>query len=73
MTRTHALLLATDALFDLRQWVTSIGLRNPHMRQTMEELENRILAVEDLVGAEADGQPAPFGLMNEIRGLLVMT
>jgi predicted ArsR family transcriptional regulator len=71
MDKTHNLLLATDAIFDLRQWVTRIGLRNPAMRSMMDDLETRMLEVEQLVGEEADGRPARFGLVNEVRGLLL--
>jgi hypothetical protein len=70
MDKTHKLLLATDAIFDLRQWVTCTGLRNPAMRSVMDDLETRLLEVERLVGEEADGRPARFGLVNEVRGLL---
>lgn len=73
MTRAHNLLLATDAIFDLRQYVTQLGERHPAIRREMADLENKLLRVEDLIGAEADGKPALHGLMNEIRGLLVVT
>lgn len=68
---TDALLLATDAIFDLRQYVSLLGIRNPAIRRQMDDLESRMLAVEELVGHVADGGRTDFGLMNEVRGLFV--
>lgn len=71
MTRSDELLCITDLIFDRRQYVTLLGIRHPAIRRQMDELENRMLLVEELISHVADDGLTDFGLMNEVRGMLV--
>ena len=77
----HQLLLATDAINAVRQWLynpndpnNSVAHRMPTDEGTerMLRLELDLLRIEEMVGAVADGERPEFGLLNEVRGLLVL-
>ena len=73
MTRSDALLCATDTIFDTRQWLTGIAERMPTDEGTeaMIRLELDLLRVEDMVGDEADAPEPTPGFMNQVSGILV--
>lgn len=72
MTRSDALLCATDAINDTRQWLDGLAVRMPtdEGTETMIRLELLLLRVEDMVGDEADAPEPTPGFMNQVRGLL---